>query len=116
MKRSPSLNETDREQLQLMLGYARQAMRWVEEAGATWIADEKTLAAVALVVGQLGERARRVSDELAQQTDLPWPRIRGMRNVLYHDYLHLNAEILRGTVKDDLPDLARKLAAILGAE
>lgn len=54
-------DEADREQLRSMLRYGRQAIAWAAEAGPRWVEDEKTVAAIAMVVGQIGESARRVS-------------------------------------------------------
>lgn len=110
-------DETDREQLRTMLRYAGQATAWAAEAGSGWTVDDKTVAAIAMVVGQIGESARRVSDgSRARWLDLPWQRMRGMRNVLYHTYGVVDVAILAATVTDDLPDLVRRLEAILAAE
>lgn len=107
-------DDADREQLRSMLRYAAQAIAWAAEAGPDWVTDEKTVAAVAMAVGQIGESARRVSDESqVRWRDLPWRRMRGMRNVLYHAYAGLDTGVLATTVTDDLPELTRKLAAIL---
>lgn len=107
-------DQADREQLRLMLRYAGQAMAWATEAGPEWVEDAKTLAAIAMVVGQIGESARRVSAESrAFWHDLPWQRMRGMRNVLYHTYGVVDAAVLAATVADDLPDLIKRLETIL---
>lgn len=104
----------DREQLRAMLRYAGQATAWAAEAGPGWTADDKTVAAIAMVVGQIGESAARVSGATrARWPDLPWQRIRGMRNVLYHTYGVVDLAILAATVTDDLPDLIKRLEAIL---
>ncbi len=105
----------DHEQLRTMLRYAREATAWAADAGPEWTADGKTVAAVSMVVGQVGESAARVSGATrALWPDLPWQRIRGMRNVLYHTYGVVDVAILAATVTDDLPDLIKRLEAILG--
>ena len=109
-------DETDREQLQAMLRYAERAIQWATEASPAWVTDEKTVAAVAMAVGQIGECARRISDESqARWSELPWRRMRGMRNVLYHAYAGLDVAVLAATVTDDLPDLLRTVRAILAS-
>lgn len=106
--------DADLEQLRSMLRYAGQAIAWATEAGPEWVKDEKTVAAIAMVVGQIGESARRVSAESrALWRDLPWQRMRGMRNVLYHTYGGLDAGILATTVSDDLPPLTTTIEALL---
>lgn len=107
-------DEVEREQLRAMLRYGRQAIDWAAEAGADWTQDGKTLAAVAMVVGQIGESARRISEESrVRWPDLPWQRMRGLRNVLYHTYAGVDAGILATTVTDDLPALVSRLERIL---
>ncbi len=108
--------EADREQVRAVLRDAGEAPAWAAAAGPAWTADEKTVAAIAMVVGQIGESARRVTGESrARWTDLPWQRMRGMRNVLYHTYGVVDVAILAATVTDDLPDLIDRLGAILTA-
>lgn len=107
----------DREQLRTMLRYAAQATAWAREAGPAWTTDDKTVAAVAMVVGQIGESATRLGGATrARWPDLPWQRMRGMRNVLYHTYGAVDVAILAATVTDGLPDLVKRLEAILTEE
>lgn len=110
-------DEADRDHLRSMLRYARQAIVWATDAGPEWVQDDKTVAAIAMVVGQIGESAGRVSEESrARWRELPWQRMRGMRNVLFHTYGGLDVGILSTTVSDDLPSLARTIEALLAAQ
>ncbi len=62
----------------------------------------------------LGEAAAKVSDELQQRhPEIPWARIIAMRNVLVHDYFGIDPEEVWSVVEHDLPDLKRKIEAIL---
>lgn len=97
-----------------MRRHARQARAWAREAGARWTEDEKTVAAVAHVVGQIGEAARRVSTATrAAHPDIAWAAITGMRDRIFHDYGHLDRDVLAETVRRDLPALDRQVGAIL---
>lgn len=78
-----------------------------------WTDDAKTVAAVAQMVGQIGEAARRVSVATkAAHADVPWAAMAGMRNRIYHDYGGLDVAVLKETVRRDLPALLRRLDAI----
>ena len=44
--------------------------------------------------------------------EIPWRRIRGIGNVLRHEYHSLSDPILRGVVVDELPRLREALEAI----
>jgi uncharacterized protein with HEPN domain len=62
----------------------------------------------------IGEAASKLSDELrADNPDVPWTEIVGMRNVLVHEYFGVDVEEIWTTVQYDLPRLKQKLAAIL---
>lgn len=108
------MDERDRAGVEEMLGYARRAIAWAREGGPSWTDDPKTVAAVAHVIGQVGEMSRRISTRTrAAYPDVPWAAMAGMRNRIYHAYGQLDAAVLRATVRRDLPALARRLAAIL---
>lgn len=62
----------------------------------------------------IGEAVRKVSDGLrAAHTDVPWAQIIAMRNILVHDYFGVDVEEVWAAVDRDLPDLKRKMNAIL---
>jgi uncharacterized protein with HEPN domain len=58
----------------------------------------------------MGEAARRLSPAaLKTLADLPWKQIRGMRNVLIHDYDEVDEATLWHTAQNDLPALIVRL-------
>ena len=65
----------------------------------------------------MGEAAARVPQPIRDRAvDVPWGRIRGMRNVLVHGYAKVNLAIVWETIVDDLPGLQIALQAILDRE
>jgi uncharacterized protein with HEPN domain len=44
--------------------------------------------------------------------EIPWGKIRGIRNVLVHEYFRLYEEILWKAVQDDIPRLINSLKKI----
>jgi len=50
----------------------------------------------------------------AAHPEIPWPAIVAMRHVLVHQYFDVDPEEVWITVDRDLPDLKRKVEAILG--
>ncbi|MBQ3076581.1 MAG: DUF86 domain-containing protein [Clostridia bacterium] len=62
--------------------------------------------AVAMCLMQIGELAGRLSDEFrAANTGIPWRAIRGMRNVVAHEYGGLDIEMLWETAGTDTQEL-----------
>jgi uncharacterized protein with HEPN domain len=62
----------------------------------------------------IGEAARGLPlDMLAKAPDIPWSKIIGMRHILVHDYFNIDKDLVWDVVERDLPDLKRKVEAIL---
>ncbi|MGO9256098.1 MAG: DUF86 domain-containing protein [Bryobacteraceae bacterium] len=53
------------------------------------------------------------ADRRAAQTQIDWPSIAGMRNVLVHDYFEVDFETVWLAVTRDLPPLRKAMRAIL---
>ena len=61
----------------------------------------------------ISEASRAIPDELANtQPDIPWPSVRGIGNVLRHEYDGLSDPIIWGVVTDELPKLKRAIENI----
>jgi len=81
-----------------------------------FFADRKTQDAVVRNLEVIGEAVKHVSAGLkAAHPDIPWQRIAGMRDKVIHEYFGVNLKIVWEVVERDLPDLKRKIEAILQA-
>ena len=64
----------------------------------------------------ISEASRRIPEErLAARPEIPWPKIRGIGNVLRHEYHGLSDKIIWGIVFDELPRLHIAMQAIRDA-
>ena len=80
-----------------------------------FMSDRKLCLAVERCLEIIGEAASQLSEEArAAHPEIPWQRIRGLRNVLAHDYGNIEYETLYKIVTDELPPLRAALEAILG--
>lgn len=71
-----------------------------------WLNDQKTIDAVVRNMEIIGEAASHVPDEVRNQyDDVPWDEMRGIRNILAHEYFAVDPEILWRTIKKDLGSL-----------
>lgn len=65
----------------------------------------------------IGEAVRKLSDALRfAYPEIPWAQIIAMRNIVVHDYFGVDTEEVWAAVERDLPDLKRKIQAILREE
>ena len=77
--------------------------------------DEKTLYAVLHALQYIGEAASRLPPEVTGLApEIPWGRIRAMRNFIAHDYAGIDANIVWKTVRERLPELRAAVMSLLG--
>ena len=64
--------------------------------------------AVCTCILQIGELVGRLSEEYrAEHADIPWHKIRGMRNYVAHEYGHLDLDVVWYTATKSIPELRR---------
>ncbi len=62
----------------------------------------------------IGEAVRHIPNEVqGAHPEIPWTLMRGMRNVLVHNYDHLRSDIVWRTIQNDLPPLVEPLRRLL---
>lgn len=72
----------------------------------TFSKDFLTQDAVIRQLEILGEATKRISKELRGVNPLvPWSDMAGMRNILIHDYLDVDTDIVWKTATESLPEL-----------
>lgn len=76
-----------------------------DELIQTWIVHHLQILAEALT--RVDESTRRDHDEI------PWDKIRGMRNILVHEYFGIDKRLVWAVVESDLPELKEQLDALL---
>ena len=102
--------------LRHMLDHAREAVAMVEGKVREDL-DSNRMLELSLIrlIEIVGEAANRISPEFQQShSDIPWPKVRGMRNRLIHGYDAVDFNILWDTVQLDLPQLISVLDPMVG--
>lgn len=62
----------------------------------------------------IGEATARISvDTQNLYPSIPWREMKGMRNLLIHEYDEIDTELVWKTAKDDIPALVSQLSKIL---
>jgi uncharacterized protein with HEPN domain len=79
-----------------------------------FVSDARTMDAVVRNLMTLGESIRWIPEPILDaHPSVPWRTLRGVRNVVVHEYFGVDPSILWETVRGDLPPLAAKLEAVL---
>ena len=80
----------------------------------TFSKNEQALRVVLYSLAVIGEAVASSINALEAATpELPWEQIRGMRNMVIHEYFQLDLEIVWETTQSDLPTLKSALQKIL---
>lgn len=62
----------------------------------------------------IGEASKKISDDLRKKHPaIPWKDIAGSRDVLIHDYMDVDLDIVWENTQQDLPDLKKNIQQIL---
>jgi len=62
----------------------------------------------------IGEATKRLSPDLrSKYADIPWQQMAGLRDVLIHDYLKVNLNLVWQIIEQNLPELKQKVTEIL---
>ena len=105
-----------------MLDVAERAVRHITGTNVTQLVqDEVRSDAVLRVIGVLGEAANRVSEPTRRRfPGLPWKQMRGMRNIVIHNYDSIDWqtvwEVAAVHIPAMLPDLRAAHAVIVAEE
>ena len=107
--------QRDRGYLLDIMEAARLALQYVEgKTREEFFNDLQCQDAVIRRLEIIGEAANRISVETkAEFPHLPWFEMRGMRNVMIHDYDDVDMSIVWETVQSDLPKLIASLEKIV---
>jgi uncharacterized protein with HEPN domain len=76
--------------------------------------DDKTVDAVIRNLEVIGEAAGHIPLEIQEKyPDLAWFEMRGMRNIMAHEYFGVSLPIVWRALEDDLPALADGLRKLM---
>lgn len=105
-----SPNTRDTETLRDLRDFFDEAKSVVDRGEEAFKTDRILQLAGEAVITRIAEAASRLSDEYkAAHSDVPWHLVRGMRNIIVHDYHRTAAPDVWATLQKDVPGLRRRL-------
>lgn len=77
--------------------------------------DIKTFDATLMNFIAIGEMVDKLSEELKETTQgiIDWPKIKGFRNILAHNYFGIDAEEVWQIIENNIPELQIKLSQLV---
>jgi uncharacterized protein with HEPN domain len=77
-------------------------------------ADDKAVAAVSYELIVIGEATKGVPVSVqAAAPEVPWEKMRGMRNIVAHEYFGVDLSVVWDTATRDVPAIVAPLRALL---
>ena len=103
-----------------IVGYCDDIKDYMNQVNATYevyLANKMFRTAVDMSVLQIGELTKRLSDDFkARHSEIPWNQVKGMRNVLVHEYEEVDFETAWNILTQRIPELKAQLEKILEVE
>jgi len=95
--------------------YAKQAFTFVGKMNLQeFTKDEKTVSACVFNLSQIGEIVARLSPEFTNANpNIPWQKIKGLRNRIVHDYDGIQLNIIWDVLKEFLPSLIKDIGELM---
>ena len=98
-----------------MLDAINRALDYTQPGEAQFRGDLKTQDAVLRNLETLGEAAKKLDGQTrALSSDTPWREIAGLRDVIAHDYLEVDLDLVWNVIESELPGLRETVMDLLG--
>lgn len=105
----------DKQRLQHILVAIIEIENYISGSGfESFLANSMMRFASVKQIEIIGEASNFISEETQRKfSEIEWRRIKGMRNVLVHEYFGINYHIIWEVIKNDLPELKIKIQAVI---
>lgn len=103
--------------LNKMLHYSEKALSFISDIDEqAFLSNEEKQYAISLALLQIGELVALLTDEYrANHPDVPWKKIKGLRNIIVHQYGTVDELLLWQLVSVELPVLVEEIKKQMAA-
>lgn len=106
------MSRSDAQRIRDIIVAARRARSIAADGRDAFDAEWRNVAAAERMLHIIGEAAVKLSDAaLAEYPDVPWHRIRRMRNVITHEYHKVELDMIWDTLVASIPPLLDHLTS-----
>ena len=78
-----------------------------------FITNEIYQLSCSMCILQIGENVSKLSDEFKEKhTNIPWSKVKGLRNIAAHQYEHVEFIVLWNTLVDRVPELKENMLSL----
>lgn len=107
-------SERDRDLLEDLVEHGDEAMQYIRGVTLSeFRADRQLARALERVLEIVGETGSRLSEDARGRIPFDWKAVRGLRNVLAHQYGRVDPDELYRAATRELPDLVARVRAAL---
>lgn len=104
----------DATRIQDALEAIERVEKYAEKGRLAFDADELIQTWIVHHLQILAEALTRISESTRKEHgEIPWDKIRGMRNILVHEYFGIDKRLVWAVVESDLPELKNQLDTLL---
>ncbi|MBQ7453917.1 MAG: DUF86 domain-containing protein [Selenomonadaceae bacterium] len=113
-------NRVNKVVIKKILEYCDRIENFINRFGPTfkdYCNDEAFQFSCSACIIQIGELTNQFSDDFkANHTEIPWHKIKGLRNLHVHEYEKVKPNKMWEILTEDVPNLKTQLTKILSAE
>lgn len=105
----------DKKYLERIINYSSKIIRYLEEITSIeeFESNEEKVDAVLLNLEQIGETAKKLSEEFKKKIyTIEWNKIIGLRNLISHEYEGVDLTIIYNVATINIPELLKILEEV----
>ena len=99
-----------------IIGYCERVISYRDRFGEKemFLNDQAYQDACVMLLGQIGEEAKKIFVWLDSNANYPWKNVVRFRDFIYHSYSHMDYNMIWGIIDKDIPEVKDILVKLSG--